>query len=140
MTRTLRCVAVAGVLAATACGNDAIPGAPSATSSGVAYLDALLNVMQINSVNRLKIDWPSFRAQVHAVTPDAKQAWDTYPAIRVALGLLGDRHSFYRLPGGASNILNPNFPTDCGVSPAPVSGVPPDIGYVYVGAFSGTES
>ncbi len=138
MTRTLRCVAVAGVLTASACGDDAAPGAPSGGTTGTAYLNALVDVMQINSVNRLRIDWPSFRAQVLAVTPDAPRPWDTYPAIRVALGLLGDRHSFYRLPGGVSNILNPSFPTDCGVASAPVTGVPADIGYVYVGAFSGT--
>jgi hypothetical protein len=138
MTRTLRGVAVAGVLAVSACGADGGPGVPSGVgpNPAVVYLEAVLDTMQANSVNRLKIDWVSFRSQTYAAIPGAQTIQETYPAIRVALGLLNDRHSFFRQPGG-SNILNPNAPTDCGVASSPVTGVPADIGYVYVGAFGG---
>jgi carboxyl-terminal processing protease len=61
-----------------------------------AHLEQLIGVMQEHSINRLTIDWTMFRASVFGQASAAQTIADTYPAIRVALGLLGDGHSSYR--------------------------------------------
>ena len=100
-----------------------------------AYLDQVLDVMQNNSINRFTIDWDSFRESVFEAAIDAQAIADTYPAIRVALTLLGDGHSFFRTPTGT--VIS--VPTRT-CSAATVTGVPmlpSTIGYVRVSAFSG---
>src|SRR6185436_13167827 len=96
LMRGARILAVLLLLAhAGGCGGS--PSSPSGSNGGSAagdaYLRELIKVMQENSVNRLRIDWAAFQNQVLATTPNAKAIIDTYPAIRVALGLLGDHHS-----------------------------------------------
>jgi carboxyl-terminal processing protease len=130
------CLFVLGLMLGVASGCGTPPTIPS-PKTGVAYLNNLITTMQNNSVNRLKIDWVAFRAQVLGTTPDAPTVVDTYPAITVALGLLDDHHSSYRRADGAY-LTNPRFPAGCAVPAINVSGLPADIGYVQVGAFGGS--
>src|SRR6266508_3670577 len=90
---------------AAGCGGASAPAtAPTSTSipgvSAVAenYLNEVVNLMQSNSINRSRIDWTDFRAQVNQRAQGAQTIADTYPAISVALGLLGDHHSFFVTP------------------------------------------
>jgi hypothetical protein len=109
--------------------------APTTIARGAQYLNSILAIMEQNSVNRETIDWAAFRAHVLAAAPDPQTIPDTFPAIRVALGLLNDHHSFYIKAGGKSSILNPSFPTGCGIPDVPDPSVPSDIGYVRIPAF-----
>src|SRR5258705_8755540 len=96
----LACVAVV----CTACGG--APPAPTSpavqdASTARAYLDAMVDVMQANSVNRLRLDWTSFRSTVQAAAGSAQTIPETYAPGSVALGLLDDHHSFYQRANGA---------------------------------------
>jgi carboxyl-terminal processing protease len=124
------------LLWASSCGGSPYaPPAPTSTN-GQLYLTRLMDIMQANSANRLRIDWTSFRAQVAAAAGSAATIAETYPAIGVALGLLDDHHSFYRRADGINGISNPRFPAGCSVPAIATPSVPDDIGYVRIPATS----
>lgn len=100
---------------------------PEATK---VYLDALLGTMETYSVNKGAIDWPGFRAQVVASAGDARTIPDLYPAIELALRLLGDHESYYWTRGGA--LVGPAPVGGCGASAPTPYGLPDTIGYVKV--------
>jgi carboxyl-terminal processing protease len=133
-------LALAVALGAGACGGSGAPTAPPTQPTGAiseqarAYLDQVIGLMQANSINRLTIDWNTFRATVFAQTSGAQTAADTYPAIRSALTLLGEGHSSFRTPTGFS--ISP--PTkSCFAADAGPPTLPETIGYVKVTRFSG---
>lgn len=132
--RLPRALLLAAVLAAPACSGDA-PVEPA--SPARAYLEQMVGIMEQRSINRLKIDWKSFRATVLADAAGAQSIPDTYPAIRTALRLLGDGHSFYR-PVTGSAISVPT--RTCASASFSRPALPADIGYVRVGSFSGTAA
>jgi len=115
--------------------------APGAQASAVVvkYLNDLVDIMQANSVNRLVIEWTSFRSQVLSAAGSAQAIADASPAIAVGLGLLNDHHSFYQRPTGGG-ISNPRFPSGCAVPAVADATVPADIGYLRIGAFSGNTA
>lgn len=90
--------------------------------------------MQRNSINRKTIDWDAFRQQVFAAAGVAQQIPQTYGAIRVALSLLGDNHSFYVTSTGSS-IFDGTIVCRGAGGGLPQSLV--GIGYVAVPSFSG---
>ena len=112
------------------------PPPPPATISAVAsrYLTDVLDIIQANSLGRLSTDWPVFRASVFSAAGSAQTINDLDFAMRTALGLLGDGHSFYRSAAG-HNIYVPN--RSCGQNPIQPVTVPARIGYVRVPGFSG---
>src|SRR6187399_642345 len=112
----------------TSCGGSSPSSPTTSVSNAEAYLNYLIAVMQQNSVNRVGIDWTAFRSQVLAAAPNAATIPDTYPAIRVALGLLNDHHSFYTNASGTGGISNPSFPAGCDIPMADTPVVPADIG------------
>jgi carboxyl-terminal processing protease len=122
-------------LSITACGGGGTPTQPTPSLSPRGYLDEVIGVMQANSINRLTIDWNMFRASVVAQAAGMQTISDTYPAIRIALGLLGDGHSTYRAANGAVIFVANR---SCSPSGAATPAVPPTIGYVKVGSFSGS--
>jgi carboxyl-terminal processing protease len=100
------------------------------------HLDVILDVMQQNSINRKQIDWTSFRASVNALAQEPRDIGDTFAAIHLALGLLGDNHSIYYGPPGWAQTIS-NSRVTCS-APAPLTlTVPSDIGYLQVGATVG---
>ena len=137
--RGLTWLTSAAIATLTACGSHSST-APTSTATPTAnnnlvpgtYLSNLVDVMQLHSVHRLEIDWVSFRSQVLAATPGAKTILDTYPAIKVALGLLGDHHSFYQNAEGTGGVGNPSFPAGCAITAVDSPAVPADVGYVRV--------
>ena len=146
LVKPSRQLALAGlVLWATACGGDAVTEPPKAppqpteiSAAARAHLDEVIGVMQNNSMHRLTINWTAFRTSVFAAAGPAQSVNRTFPGISTALGLLGDGHSSYRGADGTF-LFVPN--RSCRASGAlPPGNIPVNIGYVKVGAFSGTTT
>lgn len=140
-----RQLALAGlVLWAAACGGDGgtkptLPTGPNTTvisTTARNYLNEVIGVMQANSMHRLTIDWTLLRTDVLAAAGPAQSVEQTYPGIRTALTRLGDGHSSYRGANGTF-LYVPNRTCQGSGAVLPTN-VPPNIGYVKVGAFSGT--
>ena len=76
------------------------------------YLQAALDIMEYNSINRYKIEWASFREETFRIALSARSTADTYNAIRSALERLGDNHSFFMEPenGPLPKISIPGMP------------------------------
>lgn len=126
-----------------ACGsNPASPTQPSPTVSGApsaaasAYLNSVIDIAQRNSINRLTIDWTDYRNQVVAAAGSAQTIPDVFPAIRTAITLLRDGHSSYRSASGTTTIFVAL--RSCAPPAVVPLSLPPNIGSVRVGAFSGT--
>jgi carboxyl-terminal processing protease len=96
----------------------------------------LIAVMQEHSINRGKIDWNTFRTTVMAAGGAAQSVEQTFPAIRTSLELLGDGHSFYRPVTGTSITAA----RACVAPNAGTPTLPPTVGYVRVGSFSGSNA
>ncbi|MGH2952264.1 MAG: hypothetical protein ACRDKX_09485 [Solirubrobacterales bacterium] len=104
LTATL---ALMAMCVAAGCGGERGTSAPTAPTGAIspvaqAYLDELIALMEPHSVNRLKIDWNAFRSSVVSAAGAAQSAEEAFPAIRTALMLLGDGHSFYEPVKGAT--------------------------------------
>jgi hypothetical protein len=142
MTRMARLNLSAGLvvltIAASACGARAVtPTQPSATAppAVTAYLDQVMSVMEARSINRGSIDWQAFRAAVQRDAATAQTIADLQPAIRTALGLLGDNHSVYISASGAT-ISNSSVRCTAASFEPPL--LPAGIGYVRIPAFTGS--
>lgn len=62
------------------------------------YLNEALDYIQEHSVRREFIDWQVLRKEVYAQASHAQTPAQVYPAIKQALFLLGDHHSFFSDP------------------------------------------
>lgn len=136
-----RVLSFAAWLFAAACaGKDAAapvtPAPPPAAIAAVAqkYMDDLIEIMRTSSINRRRIDWNEFRTKVLAAAAGAQSIPQTYGAIRVAIGLLDDSHSFYLTAGGAIISV---FTRSCFAPLQNSPSLPTNIGYVRVPSFSG---
>ena len=112
------------------------PSAGAMSATAQAYLEQLLSLMRLNSVNRYKIDWTSFRQSVYDWTGAAQTVHDVVVSggIPTALRLLDDHHSYFIRSDGTT-VWNP-VPLDCYDTRASAVAVPGDIGYVKVGSTS----
>jgi hypothetical protein len=134
--RRIRLVlALAAALSPAGCNDTSRPQPIS--EAATRYLDELVGIMRSNSINRLKIDWDAFRTDVLAAADGAQRVWDTYPAIYVALSLLGDGHSSFVTPTGQW-ISAPN--RTCLVEEESTPPLPDAIGYVKVPTFGGSTA
>jgi hypothetical protein len=59
-----------------------------------AYLAEAIDTIQKYALLRDSVNWPKTREQMFLMTAEANVYADCYPAIRYALGKLGDHHSF----------------------------------------------
>ena len=91
---------VAGVL--SSCGqtvtSPTVTPTPMLSAKAKAYLTAALDIMQQHSVNRKKINWTVLRREAFVDANGAKTPADTYFAIELIVGALGDHHSFFLDP------------------------------------------
>ena len=127
-----------------ACGAAATAPAPPTSSSvtisavASAHLNEIVNNFQQRWYFRSQVEWNTFRQTVLFEARDAQTIEDTLPAIKLALTMLGDRHSYYVTRTG-QYIFNPASPSAfgaCASNPEPPE--PPrfaDIGYVRVRVF-----
>jgi carboxyl-terminal processing protease len=136
--RRLRPVGLLAALALAGCGGDGPTQPPTSMSPEAgAYLERVLDIMQTNSINRLKIDWPSFRSRVIEAAGPAQSTGATYPAIRVAIEMLGDGHTFLVTPHGHTIWVSTR---SCSALPVSTPTLPEDVGYIRVRAFSGSAA
>jgi carboxyl-terminal processing protease len=63
-----------------------------------AYLSSVLDHIQQHSIKRDVVDWAALRHDALELATPAQTTAETYPAIRLALERLGDRHSFFVTP------------------------------------------
>ncbi len=104
----------------------------SITPEAEAYIDEVITVMQVNSVNREKIHWQDFKSKVKGQAAKAKTIADTYPSIHYAIKMLGDGHSYFApVNDDESNDKEPPVLAD--------ENVPKDIGYIRVRYCMGSE-
>lgn len=68
------------------------------TPEAMTYLTEALDILQQHSVRRELLNWPALRQEVTGEAAAAHTPAETYPAIRSALALLGDRHSVFLDP------------------------------------------
>jgi len=107
----------------------------STTTEASVYLDSILSFMESTSINRKTIDWTAFKKAVREKAVNARTIANTMQAIELALKMLNDNHSYYRLANGRSILY---FDAPCPDSESPPDEVPPaGIGYVKVPAFDG---
>lgn len=101
-----------------------------------AYLDSALALMQRWSLRRSDIDWPALRARAEWRIRGAVTVEDSYRAIRAALAELGDSHSFFMQPSGASgwNSRGVDFPDSS------VRRYRDRIGYISIPGYPGSDS
>lgn len=137
MTRLLVLLGSAAMLTACQSSNPAAPtpaaGQPSATVT--TYLDSIVTIARQNSINRLTIDWNAYRSSVMSAAGSAQTIPAAMPAIRVAIEQLRDGHSSYRSASGTTIFVPLR---SCTAPPLVAPTLPANIGYVQVGAFSGT--
>jgi hypothetical protein len=100
-----------------------------------AHLVEIVAVLQRAWLHRAGMDWASFRERVIEKAGAAQTVPDTYDAIRHALTLLGDRHSYYITSTG-EYIFSPESPTqstgECKPLTIAAPAVPADVGYVRI--------
>ena len=109
---------------------------PPANEEVVNFLIEVVNFMEVNSINRNTIDWSNFRNQVLEKGSIAQRIDQTDDALRLALVLLGDNHSFIRKQNGTF-ITGSNV--NCPPSSLETVATPENIGYVQVRSFSGAD-
>ena len=100
------------------------------------YLDAALDLIQLNAVNRARLNWPAIRQEALKTASLAVTPADTYPAIAVVLGELD-------VNGHSSLVPLTIGPTAATLPPGPSqlpSGrlLPGHIGYVALPGISDT--
>lgn len=124
---------IIALLVVTGCSQDA----PSTNSAIVtSYLNEVLDIMESNSINRRNIDWQALRRDMFARASNAQTIAAAEPALLLALGRLGDNHSFIQTTSGRT-LYNGN--AQCGG--ARTSFTPTrEVGYIAVPSFSGTQS
>ena len=71
------------------------------------YLSIALDILQENHLYRDEIDWEDLSEQAFGRMLDARIPSHTYPAIELAIRLLGDHHSYFLTPEEASNKYDP---------------------------------
>lgn len=94
-------------------------------------LDEVFSIAQLNSINRLNVDWDDLRVQM--TTTERVNGFEA--ALRLLLRTLGDNHSFYNFSGGQFVFEGQ---IRCDGKEFDFSSLPNDIGYIKVNAFSGS--
>jgi carboxyl-terminal processing protease len=82
----------------------------SCSPAELAYLDEALDIIQVNALNKDKVDWPSLRARL--LGKDIQTRPETYALIRATLLELQDDHSFFVTPDEVHSMNNAPSPED----------------------------
>jgi len=110
------------------------PTALGISPEAQTYLEAALEIMQKNSINRERLDWVAIRKSVFGTAQNAQTTADTYPAIRVGLKEMLDSHSFFMEPKQVAALQNMTVAKN----PRPTGKIVENkLGYIDVPGFSG---
>ncbi len=104
-------------------------------------MNAALDIMQRNSINRYKLDWPSFRAAAVARISKAVTTRDTYESLRATIAALDDHHSFFVEPtsGSSQSDMGEQSGVGAAIASDPAGQVLTGaIGYIWLPNFSGS--
>jgi C-terminal processing protease CtpA/Prc len=88
------------------------PGAVAVTASELttpapmspeakAYVDQAIALFREQHINSAKMDWPALARKVYAAASGARSSADTYPAIRLIINELGEKHTNFIEPDRA---------------------------------------
>lgn len=94
-----------------------------------SHLIEIISVLQGNWLYRDNMDWDTFRARVLQQGSDAQTISETYDAVRFALRLLADRHTYYVTATG--EIISQSAGA-CIPAPLVMPSLPAGIGYVRI--------
>lgn len=70
-----------------------------------AYLDAAIGLFRGQHINSSKMDWPAITRRAYATAAGARTTADTYPAIRLIISQLGEKHTILIEPDQAKADL-----------------------------------
>jgi len=107
------------------------PADPAPIGEAKAYLDRALKLLADRHINGADADWPSIQRQAYAAAAGATEPSQTYPAIRVAIKALGERHTFLSTPE-----RNKAIAASRATAPLPTGRIIGDIGFVALPAIS----
>lgn len=85
--------------AVAVCAAQSTPAAPSPEAK--AYLDRAIALFREQHINSAKMDWPALIQKAYAAAAGAKTTADTYPAIRLVIAALGEKHTNFMEPDRA---------------------------------------
>jgi C-terminal processing protease CtpA/Prc len=71
------------------------------TAEAKTYLDHAIALFQQQHINASKMDWRALTAKAYEAAAGAKTTADTYPAIRLVIKELGEKHTFFLDPDQA---------------------------------------
>ncbi|MFF7296475.1 S41 family peptidase [Streptomyces sp. NPDC008265] len=113
------------------------PGSDMSAAAAL-YLNHVLHLLQNNSMDKHKVDWPEVRRQAFAEAARARTTADTYDAIDLAVEALGNPHTAFIRPDQAAAFdPSPATETSATATPPPVPRgrlVGQEIGYVSLPA------
>jgi hypothetical protein len=98
-------------------------------------LDAALGIVRWNALRRDAVDWPRAEPEICAIAQGAEEPADVYPAIRLLLSKLGDRHSRLLTPPDYSGFTTGG----AGNPQVEVRALPGNVGFVRVPGYWGSE-
>lgn len=81
------------------CAAQSTPDPPSPEAK--AYLDQAIALFREQHINSAKMDWPALTKKAYAAAAGAKSTADTYPAIRLIIKELGEKHTNFIYPDQA---------------------------------------
>jgi C-terminal processing protease CtpA/Prc len=90
-------VVAPGAIALAASQSAPAPMSPEAN----AYLDKAIELFREQHINSSKMDWPALTQKAYAAAAGAKTSADTYPAIRLIIQALGEKHTNFMEPDRA---------------------------------------
>lgn len=100
------------------------PGAGDMSPGARAYLDEALEALRTRHINRASVDWGQIRDITDRLASGAAAPSDVHPALRVAIGMLGERHTLLlgppAAPGSPGSVP---APMPRGEAPAPGFGL-----------------
>ncbi len=97
-------------------------------------LDAAISIVKTNALRASSVTWPVVEPEIRAYAAGAEQPSDVYPAIRLLLSKLGDRHSSLMTPSGTSRFNAGGAENQ----PADVRSLN-EVGYINVPAYGGGD-
>src|SRR5205823_6162975 len=71
------------------------PAVNAMTAEAKAYLDHAIALFRQQHINASKMDWGALTAKAYAAAAGAKTTAETYPAIRLVIKELGEKHTFF---------------------------------------------
>jgi carboxyl-terminal processing protease len=80
------------------------PSTAAMTPDAKAYLDRAISLFRENHIDASKMDWPALTQKAYAAAVGAKTTADTYPAIRLIIKELGEKHTLFIDPDHARAI------------------------------------